>query len=75
MDPKVKRLNYLFVWIQTDLSLHRQEWVVAKRVLHLFLTDHISPDKKAAHAQKPPQGRLWRSKEVHRANKSKGSEN
>ena len=45
-ESKGQAAELRLVWIQTDLSLHRQEWLVAKRGLHLFLSNHISPDKK-----------------------------
>ena len=44
---KSARIELCLFWIQTDLSLHRQEWkVAAKRGQNLFLPDHISLDKK-----------------------------
>lgn len=55
------RVELFLVWIQTDLSLHRQ----TGGLLPNGAKTTLAKGQKGVHAQKPPQGKLWRGKEVY----------
>ena len=74
MNPKVKRLNYVWSGSKLICLFIAKSGRLPKGVSTFFSPTTLASTKRST-CSKTSQGRLCRSKEVYSANKTKGSEN